>query len=238
MEQTLLDYSLIYLGLGAIALGLLAAMSLKAKKLTEKKKEILFFSIVAATMIPTLFVIFSTVYLNTTSSSGGPVHWHADIEIWACGSEINLRDPKGLSNKIGTATLHEHNDKRIHLEGLVMERPDANLGNFFKVIGGNVTGAALRVPTNEGVVSFNTGQTCPTGEVGEVQTFVYKTDKDGFYTQEKITSPAEYILSPESTVPHGDCIMVEFGPPKEKTDNMCRSYVVAEKIGKLKGERK
>ena len=66
--------------------------------------------------LSTGILIGSTIYLNTNSDSGGPVHWHADIEFWACGNEIELRDPTGFSNKIGTGTLHEHDDHRIHLD--------------------------------------------------------------------------------------------------------------------------
>ena len=107
IEQILLNYSLQLLLLGAVVLVVAAIISLHKKHLTEKWKEMLFFTIVAGTIIPTLFMAFSTIYINTISSSGGPVHWHADIEVWACGKEIELKDPKGLSNKIGTATLHE-----------------------------------------------------------------------------------------------------------------------------------
>ena len=98
----------------------------------------------------TLTLIGSTVYLNTSSFSGGPVHWHADVEFWACGNELELRDPTGfLSNKIGTATLHEHNDHRIHLEGVVVEGDvDASLGKFMHVVGGAITAQQLVVPLN------------------------------------------------------------------------------------------
>ena len=238
IEQILLNYSLQLLLLGAVVLVVAAIISLHKKHLTEKWKEMLFFTIVAGTIIPTLFMAFSTIYINTISSSGGPVHWHADIEVWACGKEIELKDPKGLSNKIGTATLHEHNDKRIHVEGVVLEPHDVSLGRFFKVIGGELSDQKLAVATNEGVVTFETGQACPSGEKGEVQLFSYLTDADGYYRQAKrVHSFGEYILAPFSAVPHGSCIIVEFGPSKERTEKKCRSYQVAEEIGKVKGEQ-
>lgn len=91
------------------------------------------------------------MYLNVKSDTGGPVHWHADFEIWACGNEIALRDPRGfLSNKIGSPTLHEHNDKRIHLEGVPVTLPhDASLGKFMSTIGGELTQSSLTVPVND-----------------------------------------------------------------------------------------
>lgn len=97
-----------------------------------------------------LFLAGSTIYLNVKSDTGGPVHWHADFEVWACGNELELRDPfEFLSNKIGTATLHEHDDRRIHLEGVPVETEvDASLGKFMYVIGGAVTDEAIVFPLN------------------------------------------------------------------------------------------
>ena len=237
IEQTLNHFGLTLLVIGSVGLTLLAIISLNAKKLTEHKKELLFFGIVAATVVPTLFLAISTVYINMISSSGGPVHWHADMEVWACGKELDLKNPEGLSNKIGTATLHEHNDKRIHVEGVVVEPHHVSLGSFFEVIGGELTSQLLIVPTDEGKRPFITGQSCSTNERAEVQVFVYTIDEAKYYSQQKLEYPHEYILTGTPHVPDGDCIIVEYGPKKEKTEKLCRSYRVAEEIGKLKGER-
>ncbi len=237
MEQLLNSYSLTVLLLGTILLVIFAVISIKKKKLSEDGKKILFWGIVTATIIPTLLMAGSTIYLNTISSSGGPVHWHADFEIYKCGEKINLKDPEGFSNKIGTATLHEHNDERIHLEGLVMEPGDASIGNFFHVIGGELTASSYSVPTNKGIVSSENGERCPSGEIGEVQVFVYRTDDEDYYYQEKIENPSDFIIRDTPLVPPGDCIIVEFGQAKERTDRLCEQYKVAEEIEKLKGER-
>ena len=74
-------------------------------------------------------------------------------------------------------------------------------------------------------------------QVAQMQVFVYQTDSDDYYSQTKIVDPARYIISPYSAVPKGDCVIVEFGPMRDRTDKVCKSYQVAEKIGKLKGER-
>lgn len=238
LEEIIAKTSVNILIIATILLVALAAISLHAKKLKEGAKKFLFISIILTTLIPTLYMAVATVYINTISSSQGPVHWHADIEIWSCGKELELQDPKGMfSNKIGTATLHEHNDKRIHLEGVVVHPEDASLGKFFQVIGGDINADAVTVPTNNGLVYLNNGTMCPDGTPGEIQTFVYQTDKDHYYKQIKVSDPNAYIMSPYSAVPEGDCIIVEFGEPKDRTDKMCRSYKVAEQIGKLKGER-
>jgi hypothetical protein len=204
--------------------------------LKKSHSHILFGLIVAVVSATSIFLIGSTVYLNTVSSSKGPVHWHADFEVWACGEELELKDPDGfLSNKIGTNVLHEHNDKRIHQEGVVVNERDASLGNFMNVIGGQVTGNTLVLPTNENTLSYVNGQACGE-EPGEVQVFVYKTTDDDHYYQEKIASPENYVMSPYSGVPPGDCIIIEFDNYKERTDKLCRSFKVAEEIDRLKGE--
>lgn len=237
LESTLSNYSLMVLGLGAFLLVVLAIISLKTKHLSHEAKKILFLSVIVATLVPTVVMAASTIYINVISSSNGPVHWHADFEVFACGQEFDLKDPKGLSNKIGTATLHEHNDKRIHLEGVVLTPPDASLGKFFEVTGGELTNDHVSLITNDGLKTFKTGDMCGDKSV-DLQVFLFQTDKDGYYTQQKLSDPAKHIIAPYSSVPSGDCVIIELDAPKDKTERICRSYAVAEKIGKLKGEKK
>lgn len=238
IEVLLNTFSLYLLAFGVIALTILAVIALKIKNLSEDNKKLVFLAIVLVTLIPTIAMSASTVYINTISSSGGPVHWHADIEIWKCGEKMNLKDPVGrFSNKIGNPTLHEHNDERIHLEGVVLTPLDASLGRFFEVIDGRITSTTLEVPTNEGQMIFNNGDFCPGDISSAVQVFVYTTDENDTYTQRKLEEPENYIISPESIVPAGDCIIVEFDAPKEQTDKLCRSYKVAEEIDKVRGGR-
>ena len=100
------------------------AVSIASKPKTEKAKIFLFLGIAVPTLIATIFSAGSTVYLNINSETKGPVHWHADYEIWNCGEKIELVDPKGLSNKVGDAVFHEHDDDRVHVEGVVHEVGD------------------------------------------------------------------------------------------------------------------
>lgn len=239
LEEAIAKNSVNLLVGATIALAILVGISLHEKYLTKGLKKFLFVAICVVVIVPTIYMIASTVYLNTVSSSKGPVHWHADIEIWACGKEVELQDPTGfLSNKIGTATLHEHNDKRIHLEGVVVHPEDASLGKFFQVIDGEITNSSLIVPTNNGPVPYTNGSMCADGSEGQVQVFAYKTDSEGYYSQTKLEDPGAYTISPYSQVPPGDCIIVEFGSNKDRTEKICKSYKVAEEIDKLKGERK
>ena len=152
LEHQIASTSLRVVLISSIILGvctLLAVLINKAPKNIQNKAKLPLFIIIAGTMVlSTLYMTGSTVYLNVKSESGGPVHWHSGIEFWACDSEINLRDPVGfLSNKVGSATYHEHNDKYIHLEGVVVKKSvDASLGKFMEVTGGYITNDSIGIP--------------------------------------------------------------------------------------------
>lgn len=211
-------------------------------------KPWLFGLIGAVVLIPTVVLIAGTIYLNTVSISGGPVHWHADFEVWACGQPIaaniengdkvteidQFRDPTGfLSNKIGTPVLHEHDDFRIHLEGVVVEPADASLGKFFRVVGGSLSADSLVLPVQDGVQTLRTGQLC-NGLPAELSVFAYQTTENGSYQKVKLENPAEYTIAKESTVPPGDCIIFELDTTPNDTDKMCLQYKVALETGRLK----
>ena len=201
----------------------------------EGIKRVLFSVIVVPTVLTTLFIAGSTIYLNFQSISGGPVHWHAEYEIWDCGNEVDLTDPEGFTNKIGSATLHEHNDNWIHLEGVVTKESEATLGNFFKVVGGNLSEDGFRIPTDDGLVSRHDGDICSNGMPGTFQVFLYQTEGRVF-TQKKLEDPDDYVLSAEGTIPPGDCIIFEFDPVvKDKTDKVCDQYELQILKGNLHG---
>lgn len=244
----------------ALALIVLILITSLIKNRWPKLKVPLFVSILTITLFASLYMAGSTIYVNVKSDSGGPVHWHADMEIWACGNELELRDPyEFLSNKIGTATLHEHNDRRIHLEGVVVDDSrDASLGKFFHVIGGALTADALVVPLNPAVgplyendvdgdgptnayaslidpfISFNddgfrygrfvSGEQCG-DQTAHVQTFVYQYNEEAkTFTQQKLADPVTFSIAPYSTVPPGDCVIVEFDVLKDQTSKLCEQY--------------
>lgn len=152
LEESINQLSVTTVLIASVLLILLVGAAMRVVK--HKKKFLMlptFLAIVIVVSGTTLTISGATVYLNIKSATGGPVHWHADFEIWACGNELELRDPVGfLSNKIGTATYHEHNDKRIHLEGVPVSLPhDASLGKFMEVVGGEISKNTMVVPLNE-----------------------------------------------------------------------------------------
>lgn len=232
---TSLSSKLVLVSIGIVLL--LLFISMIVSKPSEMVKRLLFWSLTVVILSTTVALSYFTVSLNLKSWSGGPIHWHADFEVWACGQELNLRDPKGLSNKIGTPSRHEHNDNRLHYEGVVVERKDAYLGNFFNAFGGRLDDHHLEMPVNEGMAQYETGQMCGNGAEGVVQTFVYKVNSDNTFSQTKVSDPQNYLMTQASAVPDGDCIIVEFDTLKDRTDKLCRSYEVAVTIGKLVGER-
>ncbi len=260
LESMLASWSIRIVGVCSLLVVILLLYSSRQKRMKNAKKKALFLSMTSLIVLTTVFLFGSTIYINTISDSKGPVHWHADIEIWACGTEVELREPTGLlSNKIGSATYHEHNDKRIHLEGVVVEESyDASLGKFMYVTGGDISPGSLTIPTNfdyvEGDVDGDSvagdsaqlrqyvreldsgyamelkdGMLC-NGVASEVQTYVYSYDKKSdTYSQSKLADPKSYIMRDQSIVPPGDCVIVEFGPKSERTNKLCLQYGVRDK---------
>jgi len=87
---------------------------------------------------------------------------------------------------------------------------------------------------NKGIAEFNNGDTCSNGEKGSLQGFLYKTDEaTKTYHQEKIENFEDYVISPYGLVPPGDCIVIEFGSIKEKTENICETYRIARDGGEI-----
>lgn len=187
LEQTVNDFSIQAVGISTVAIILLVGLAMALNKKMPEFKPAIFWLIVVFTAGTTLAISGATVYLNVKSATGGPVHWHADFEFWACGNELELRDPSGfLSNKIGTATLHEHNDKRVHLEGVPVSLPeDASLGKFMRVIGGEISKDSMVVPLNdekyfEDLSDELDGDGAAAQYAEQVHPYIL-TDKDGKY---------------------------------------------------------
>lgn len=151
LENTIAELAMNTVLVSSVTLVILTIIAILFSQKVEKLKMPLFVMMSIVMAGSTIFLVGSTIYLNTNSYSGGPVHWHADMEFWACDNELELRDPTGfLSNKIGTATLHEHDDHRIHLEGVVVDGEiDASLGKFMHVAGGAITDTNMVVPLND-----------------------------------------------------------------------------------------
>ena len=195
---------------------------------------LLFLGIAIPVSIATLYSAGTTIALNTMAETRGPVHWHADFEIFVCGKPLDIKSPENILNRVGTSVLHEHGDNRIHIEGVLLRVEDASLGRFFRVIGGYLTGSSLAVPTDKGLVTANNGDLCPDGSPGVLQVFRFSPE-NGRIVQQKLARFSAHVPAAENKVPPGDCIIIEFGPERQFTDHLCASYRAAIARGDLYG---
>lgn len=232
--KTTIQYTII----GTIIVLFLIFISLFCKK-TEMRRWFLFLGIAIPVILATLYSAGTTIYLNVVSETKGPVHWHADFEIWNCEEKVDLVDPSILTNRVGSAVFHEHGDDRIHVEGVVLDTREVDLQHFFAQVGSILREEYFVIPGNQGVVEMKNGQQCD-GNPGKLQVFLYRVvnpeeSKEQFlYEQIKLDDFEEYVLSPYSYIPPGDCLIIEFGQEKERTDKLCETYRIALQKGVLK----
>lgn len=215
---------------------------------TSKLQTPIFTAIIVATIATSGIIMACSLYLAKSSAVGGTVAWQADFQIWACGNRIELRDPQSLySNKIGSPTLHEHNDGKMHFEGTPIELPeDFSLGKFMSVIGGKITGTALDVPLNDSgyfingfapapelaagfvhaepagkIAMFSSGEVCGS-QPAAVQAFVYRyNSQTAKYSQTKLANLANYEPTHANQNQKPDCVIIEFSPQKDRTSYIC-----------------
>lgn len=225
---------------GSALLAAFVAVAVLVKRKKGKPNPVLlhflFWPIIAVIVAVTAYVAGSTIYLNAVSETAGPVHWHADFEVWNCGERLELADPEGFSNRVGSSVLHEHGDNRMHIEGVVVDYGDVSIGSFFRSVGGDLHDGRLELPTNQGMAAMKDGDSCPEG-AGKLQVFVYRT-VDGKMVQEKLGGSGYegYVPSPYGSVPPGDCIIFEFDSQlKDKTGHICGSYTAAMTKGAVNG---
>ena len=170
------------------------------KKMNDFTKKTIYLLVVAVAGLVTIYLVVTTLHLNIISLTKGPVHWHADFEIWVCDKEIKLAEPKGLSNKQGVDLMHAHADNRIHVEGVILDKKQASLGAFFYAIGGSLSDDGLRVPTDNGLVSAHEGDKC-----NEQPAKLYV-----FVNGNLIENPSAFVIAPYEKVPPGDRIKFVF----------------------------
>lgn len=221
----------------ALIVAILVLVAITRQKLTAIAKTELFWGIAAPVILISLFLAGTAIYFNIVSATKGPVHWHADFRIYNCGQEIDLADPTGLSNRIGTPLFHEHDDGRIHVEGAVLDEANLTLGSFFKTIGGQVSPREMILPTNDGYVRLASGDFCVGGDpayenrLAQLQVYLYRTEGRKVI-QEKLVDWPNYVLSPQPDVPPGDCIIFELNPDiRGQTRNICPAYLQALRRG-------
>ncbi len=188
-------------GYGSLIFGILILIIiLFHRKMDNTAKKVVYTLVVIIVTLVTLYLVATTVHLNFISKTKGPVHWHADYEIWVCGEKIHLMDPDGFSNRVGTPLLHEHDDNRIHIEGVIVNKRDVSLGAYFRSVGGSLSSDGMQVPTNEGLVSAHDGNKC-NGQPAKMYVFV---------NGELMENPSAHVPAPYERVPPGDMIKIVF----------------------------
>ncbi len=192
----------------ALVLFVVAASLLFPSLLTPSRKKMAFLAIAVPVGAVTLYLAASTVYLNLTSESGGPVHWHADFEIWLCGEKAQLPHADLPANYVGTPVLHYHDDNRIHVEGVVVKKEDIALHRFFEAIGGELSGTSITVPLEgDRQVAYSNGNVCPNGRPGRLKLFVKNHETGTFYEEPALE---DYVIKPHFEVPPGDYLKIVF----------------------------
>ena len=214
ISEQLKSSSMTYITIASIIAVILVLFSIYEKDKSEKTKIFLFLGMAIPVILATAYSAGSTIYLNLISETEGPVHWHADYEMWDCGRKIELVKPKGISNRVGSAVFHEHNDNRIHVEGVVTDKSEVGLHNFFTTIGGMLSKSTLYLPTDNGFAEIKKGGLCNSKEA-KIQVFLYKVKnpddvKNWVFEQQKLEDFENYVLAPYSNVPPGDCIIIKF----------------------------
>lgn len=185
------------------AFGIILLLSLVSvafvNRMSEFQKKAVFVIVAVLVVGVTVYAGIATVYLNWISESQGPVHWHADFEIWVCGEKTtNLVHSTDFSGRVGTPVLHHHNDYRIHVEGVVIRKSDVSLKEFFEAIGGSLSDSTenrvrFLIPLeNGGLRTVQNGDLC-NGKPGQWKLFVQNSKTNGF---ELRTELGEFVLSP------------------------------------------
>ena len=186
-----------------------------SENLAAREKMVCFWLVTLPVMLASLYLVAHTIYDTTTSATRGPVHWHADYEVWICGEKLDLVNPEFPKNKIGSPLLHEHNDERIHVEGTVGALETISLGRYFAIIGGALSNDTLSYPSVSCLKTVSNGNKC-NGNTGVLSVYV---------NGQRIANPEAYFIYPSPLVPPGDCIIIQFDESESKTtDKICASW--------------
>ncbi|MFB6116022.1 MAG: hypothetical protein ABEK10_00785 [Candidatus Nanosalina sp.] len=210
-EFNFVKYVIPVLSLSGLALLLLAAESIiKEEDLTLHDKNILMSGFLVVVLGSSLFTAGAFVHQSQTSWSGGEIHWHADYEVLVENSQGELKradliDPSNycketphessymcsLNDRTGTTEYHEHNDNRIHLEGVFKEREDATLSAYFETFGGKLTSREMIYPTNSGVL-----RVAESNKTNKTLKIIVRSGIAGERGWKIIDNPADYVISP------------------------------------------
>jgi len=230
------------LGTAALLVSVTAALLLK-DRLSDRGHRLLMGAILLIVLVPTLYAAGAWIHGMATSWSGGEIHYHADYEVVVQDQngdyhQLDLVDPDEycqqsrhessymcrLNDRVGATEYHEHNDRRIHLEGTFKQREDATLAAFFDTFGGELSNDRLVYPTDGQVwnvsargdrsvkilVKKGVGGTRHWCAIGPGETVTAEQVCNDPYTGTPARSPDQYIISPFQRGPTLDDIWIVY----------------------------
>ena len=233
-------------GVFMVAFVLCAAVYLHDRYHITKK---LFFMTLAG-IIVSVSIVMSALAVNTFASSTTGVleRRTADISLSVCGKEVGFKSSNPLSARFG-GTRQYIADNRIVMQSVMAdERVDASLGGLMSALGGSISAASLALPAQNitdnaqlsafiktspsGQDYFELTSTAGCGDQPAIlNTYVYKYSlSGGAYTQYRLTRPETYIFSVQDSE-HGDCVVLEYGPPAAITAASCAGRPADYKLG-------
>jgi hypothetical protein len=208
--------------IATVALVFLTAEALRKEgDMTLHDKNVLMNAFIVVILGASFFTTAAFVHLSQTSWSGGEIHWHADYEVLVADGEgelerLDLIDPgefcethkEGdymckVNDRTGITKFHEHNDNRIHLEGIFQEREDATLAAYFETFNGTLTSSKLVYPTNDGVYKAS-----ESSDMNRTLKIIVESGVGGERGWKVIDNPSEYIISPYKRGPTLDNIFI------------------------------
>lgn len=207
------------LGAGTLALLVLAGLAfLNEDGLTMKDKNLLMNGFLVAVLVPSFYTAGAFIHESQTSWSQGEIHWHADFEVIVDGERQDLIDPGNfcgssymcnLNDRTGSTEYHDHNDNRIHLEGVFKERDDATLSAFFETFGGTLTQEKLVMPTDDGWINVT--------DSGNKTLKVIVENGVGSDRNWRFVDPESYVISPYKQGPLLDNMFIIYDDtPREE----------------------
>lgn len=229
-EMEFIQYVVPVIQAGAISTLVLTVIALyKEGDMTETQKKLIMSGFLVAILTPTIFGAAAFIHESETSWTNGEIHYHADYEVLVDTNgtltRTNLVNPQEfckttehessymckLNDRTGAVSYHEHNDQRIHLEGVFKDREDASLAAFFETFGGELSNSRMVYPTTEGVIDVtNSGEKT-------IKILVQKGDREARHWcgvgrnvpegercesyGERADAPSEYIVSDHTQNP-------------------------------------
>ncbi|MBI4448624.1 hypothetical protein HY641_01165 [Candidatus Woesearchaeota archaeon] len=101
----------------------------------KRNKRILQWTLAAIILIGLVNLFYRATVGGEKPYTATEIHWHADVQIELCGVRKDLpRVPAGAGH-FGTPLTHTHDDNKLHLEGRIFKKRDANVGLFLDAIG-------------------------------------------------------------------------------------------------------